>query len=92
MKYISTLLIFLIMSIIFIAIGNNNQIISLNYFINKGNYALSKILITIFIIGFFLGCSICHLLYAKTLILLLNSRKKIKKLKNKIFYLTKKNS
>ncbi|MFP3029415.1 MAG: LapA family protein [Arsenophonus sp.] len=89
MKYFFILLLLVAIFIVSVTLGSsNNQIVTFNYLIAKGDYPISILLAAIFTIGFLLGCLICVVFYAKALILLSNARRKIKGLESKLAELT----
>ncbi|MGP1923617.1 MAG: LapA family protein [Arsenophonus sp. NEOnobi-MAG3] len=85
MKYFFILLLLIAIFIVSLTLGlSNNQIVTFNYLIAKGDYPISILLAAIFAIGFLLGWLICGVFYAKALILLSNSRRKIKGLETQL--------
>ncbi|AMA64647.1 Inner membrane protein YciS [Candidatus Arsenophonus lipoptenae] len=85
MKYFLILLFIIAVFIISMIFGSsNNQIITFNFLIAKGDYPISTLLAILFTIGFILGCLICGIFYIKTLIVLSHAKRKIKRLENKL--------
>ncbi|MFP3019592.1 MAG: LapA family protein [Arsenophonus sp.] len=83
MKCFLIILLAIIIFIVSVILGSsNNQIITFNYLIAKGNYPISTLLAVFFIVGFVLGWLICGIFYAKAIISLLNAKRKIKRLEN----------
>lgn len=81
-KYFLILLLFIAIFIVSMIFGSsNNQIITFNYLIAKNDCQISTLLAIFFSIGFIFSSLICGVLYVKVLILLVNSRRKIKRLK-----------
>ncbi|MDT9587516.1 MAG: lipopolysaccharide assembly protein LapA domain-containing protein [Candidatus Arsenophonus melophagi] len=85
MKYFLILLLSITIFIVSVVLSSSNdQIITFNYLIAKGNYPISTLLATIFVIGFLLGLLVCGIFYAKALISLTNVRRNIKKLERQL--------
>ncbi len=85
MKYFIIFLLFIAISIIsVIVLLNENQIVTFNYLIDKGNYSVLTLLATIFCIGFILGFFLTGVFYVKTLITLSYAIRKIRRLENKL--------
>ncbi|HGJ5876560.1 MAG TPA: LapA family protein [Arsenophonus sp.] len=85
MKYFLILLLALAIFIVSVTLGSsNNQIVTFNYLIAKGDYPISILLAILFAVGFVLGWLICGVFYAKALISLSNTRRKIKQLENQL--------
>ncbi|MGP1928890.1 MAG: LapA family protein [Arsenophonus sp. NC-WZS1-MAG3] len=85
MKYFLILL--LVISIFIASLmvdSSNNQIVTFNYFIAKGDYPISKLLAVFFAAGFVLCLLICVIFYIKALISLSNIRRKIKRLESQL--------
>ncbi|UDG79100.1 Lipopolysaccharide assembly protein A [Candidatus Ecksteinia adelgidicola] len=81
MKYFFIFLFILIITIIFITFGaQNNQFIHINYLISQRDYRVSTLLVTIFSIGFFIGWITFSLCYLRPYISLCRAEKKFKKL------------
>ncbi|OTA14664.1 membrane protein [Xenorhabdus vietnamensis] len=81
MKYFLILLLALVVFVISVTLGaNNNQIVTFNYLIAKGDYSVSTLLATLFAIGFILGWSICGFFYLRACISLRHEKRKIKRL------------
>ncbi|MFP3014285.1 MAG: LapA family protein [Arsenophonus sp.] len=90
MKYFLMILLAIIIFVVsFIFGSHNNQIVTFNYLITKSKYQISTLLSVIFASGFLFGCIICGIFYARLLILLLNRKRKIKKLENQLSELYK---
>ncbi|MFP3013369.1 MAG: LapA family protein [Arsenophonus sp. NC-QC1-MAG3] len=64
--------------------SSNNQIVRFNYFIAKGDYPISKLLVVFFVAGFVLCLLICVVFYVKALISLSNIKRKIKRLESQL--------
>ncbi|MFB6434653.1 MAG: LapA family protein [Candidatus Malihini olakiniferum] len=83
MKY---LLIFLMVLGIFIVSitfwSHNEQIVTINYLLAKGQYHVSTLLATLFVVGFVLGWVICGFFYLRLRILLGRVQRKIKRLEH----------
>ncbi|WGL97031.1 LapA family protein [Arsenophonus sp. aPb] len=85
MKYFLILLLAIAIFIVSVTLGSsNNQIITFNYLIAKGDYPISTLLAILFAVGFVLGWLICGVFYAKALISLSNARRKIKRLESQL--------
>lgn len=85
MKYFLILLLAIAIFIVSVTLGSsNNQIITFNYLIAKGDYPISTLLAILFAVGFVLGWLICGVFYAKALISLSNARRKIKRLESQV--------
>ncbi|VAY02440.1 Lipopolysaccharide assembly protein A [Arsenophonus endosymbiont of Aleurodicus dispersus] len=85
MKFFLILLLVIVIFIASVTLGSsNNQIVTFNYLISKGDYPISILLAVLFVVGFLLGWLICGVFYAKALILLSNARRKIKCLESKL--------
>ncbi|MFS1563618.1 MAG: LapA family protein [Candidatus Arsenophonus phytopathogenicus] len=85
MKYFLILLLAVAIFIVSMTLGSsNNQIVTFNYLIAKGDYPISTLLAVLFAVGFLLGWLICGVFYAKALILLSNARRKIKRLESQL--------
>lgn len=85
MKYFLILLLAIAIFIVSVTLGlSNNQIITFNYLIAKGDYPISTLLAVLFAVGFVLGWLICGVFYAKALISLSNARRKIKRLESQL--------
>ncbi|MDC9596243.1 LapA family protein [Xenorhabdus anantnagensis] len=85
MKYFLILLLALVVFIISVTLGaNNNQIVTFNYLIAKGNYPVSTLLATLFAVGFILGWSICGVFYLRACFSLRHAKRKIKRLETQM--------
>ncbi|MGV8004933.1 LapA family protein [Photorhabdus temperata subsp. temperata] len=81
MKYFLILLLVLVIFVISVTLGaNNDQIVTFNYLIAKGNYSVSTLLAVLFASGFVLGWVICGLFYLRTRLSLGRAERKIKRL------------
>ncbi|WP_118986935.1 LapA family protein [Photorhabdus sp. CRCIA-P01] len=81
MKYFLILLLVLVIFVISMTLGsNNNQIVTFNYLIAKGNYSVSTLLAVLFASGFVLGWVICGLFYLRARLSLGRAERKIKRL------------
>ncbi|MBD2812428.1 LapA family protein [Xenorhabdus sp. Vera] len=85
MKYFLILLLALVVFVISVTLGaNNNQIVTFNYLIAKGDYSISTLLAALFAIGFTLGWGICGAFYLRTRISLQRAKRKIKRLETQL--------
>ncbi|AYA40156.1 LapA family protein [Xenorhabdus nematophila] len=85
MKYFLILLLALVVFVISVTLGaNNNQIVTFNYLIAKGDYSISTLLAALFAIGFTLGWAICGAFYLRTRISLQQAKRKIKRLETQL--------
>nr|WP_202926197.1 MULTISPECIES: LapA family protein [Photorhabdus] len=60
--------------------SNNDQVVTFNYLIAKGNYSISTLLAVLFASGFVLGWVICGLFYLRVRLSLGRAERKIKRL------------
>nr|WP_244868729.1 LapA family protein [Photorhabdus noenieputensis] len=75
------LLLVLVVFVISVTLGSNNdQIVTFNYLIAKGNYSVSTLLAVLFASGFVLGWVICGLFYFRARLSLGRAERKIKRL------------
>lgn len=85
MKYFLILLLAVAFFIISITLGSSNdQVITFNYLIAKGDFSLSSLLALLFGVGFVLGWLICAVFYLRTVVSLKNARRKIKRLESQL--------
>ncbi|MGP1956360.1 MAG: LapA family protein [Arsenophonus sp. NC-PE1-MAG3] len=85
MKYFLILLLVIAIFIASVMLGSsNNQIVTFNYLIAKGDYPISRLLAIFFAAGFVLCWLICGVFYVKALISLSNIRRKIKRLESQL--------
>lgn len=84
-KYFLILLLAVAFFIISITLGSSNdQVITFNYLIAKGDFSLSSLLASLFGVGFVLGWLICAVFYLRTIVSLKNARRKIKRLESQL--------
>nr|WP_246545138.1 LapA family protein [Photorhabdus hainanensis] len=75
------LLLVLVIFVISVTLGSNNdQVVTFNYLIAKGNYSVSTLLAVLFASGFVLGWVICGLFYLRARLSLGRAERKIKRL------------
>ncbi|MDC9592381.1 LapA family protein [Xenorhabdus sp. IM139775] len=85
MKYFLILLLALAVFVISVTLGaNNNQIVTFNYLIAKGDYSVSTLLAALFAVGFILGWGICGAFYLRTCVALRQAKRKIKRLETQV--------
>ncbi len=85
MKYFLILLLALAIFVISVTLGaNNNQIVTFNYLIAKGDYSVSTLLAALFAVGFVLGWGICGVFYLRTCVSLRHAKRKIKRLETQL--------
>ncbi|WP_340619893.1 LapA family protein [Xenorhabdus siamensis] len=85
MKYFLILLLALVVFVISVTLGtNNNQVVTFNYLIAKGDYSISTLLAVLFAIGFALGWGICGGFYLRTSMSLRRAKRKIKRLETQL--------
>ncbi|MCA6220820.1 LapA family protein [Photorhabdus antumapuensis] len=81
MKYFLILLLVLVIFVISMTLGSNNdQNVTFNYLIAKGNYSVSTLLAVLFAGGFVLGWVLCGLFYLRARLSLGRAERKIKRL------------
>ncbi|WP_127959303.1 LapA family protein [Serratia microhaemolytica] len=81
MRYLLLFLLVLMIFVIAITLGSNNdQVVTFNYLIAQGDYRVSTLLAILFGCGFVLGWLICGLFYLRTRIALGRAKRKIKRL------------
>nr|WP_154624608.1 MULTISPECIES: lipopolysaccharide assembly protein LapA domain-containing protein [Providencia] len=79
------LLLAVVIFIISITLGSsNNQVITFNYLIAQGDFALSSLLASLFGVGFVLGWLVAGLFYLRAVVSLKNARRKIKRLESQL--------
>jgi len=84
-KYFLILLLAVVIFIISITLGSsNNQVITFNYLIAQGDFALSSLLASLFGVGFVLGWLVAGLFYLRAVVSLKNARRKIKRLESQL--------
>ncbi len=84
-KYFLILLLAIVIFIISITLGSNNdQVVTLNYLIAKGDFSVSTLLASLFGMGFVLGWLVCGAFYLRTRMGLANARRKIKRLESQL--------
>ncbi|PHM47912.1 LapA family protein [Xenorhabdus miraniensis] len=85
MKYFLILLLALVVFVISVTLGsNNNQIVTFNYLIAKGDYSVSSLLAVLFAVGFALGWGICGAFYLRACVSLRRAKRKIKRLETQL--------
>ncbi|SFN55122.1 LapA family protein [Xenorhabdus japonica] len=85
MKYFLILLLALVVFVVSVTLGaNNNQIVTFNYLIAKGDYPISTLLAALFAVGFILGWSICGIFYLRACVSLRHAKRKIKRLETQM--------
>ncbi|MDX7987220.1 LapA family protein [Xenorhabdus sp. 12] len=85
MKYFLILLLALVVFVISVTLGsNNNQIVTFNYLIAKGDYSVSTLLAVLFGVGFALGWGVCGAFYLRTRLSLQRAKRKIKRLETQL--------
>ncbi|CAD6507651.1 LapA family protein [Candidatus Profftia tarda] len=84
MKYLLIFLIVLAFFVLSVTLGaHNDQLVSFNYLIAKGEYCLSTLLATLFASGFLLCWIICGLFYLRVHLRLSRAERKIRLLEQK---------
>nr|WP_154598980.1 MULTISPECIES: lipopolysaccharide assembly protein LapA domain-containing protein [Providencia] len=79
------LLLAVVIFIISITLGSsNNQVITFNYLIAQGDFALSSLLASLFGVGFVLGWLVAGLFYLRAVVSLKNARRKIRRLESQL--------
>ena len=85
MKYFLILLLAVAFFIVSITLGSSNdQVITFNYLIAKGDFSLSTLLASLFGVGFVLGWLVCAAFYLRTIVSLKNARRKIRRLESQL--------
>ncbi|MBC8953774.1 LapA family protein [Xenorhabdus sp. PB62.4] len=85
MKYFLILLLALVVFVISVTLGsNNNHIVTFNYLIAKGDYSVSSLLAVLFAVGFVLGWGICGAFYLRACVSLRRAKRKIKRLETQL--------
>ncbi|PHM38798.1 LapA family protein [Xenorhabdus innexi] len=85
MKYFLILLLALVVFVISVTLGaNNNQVVTFNYLIAKGDYSISTLLASLFAIGFALGWGICGGFYLRASMSLKRAKRKITRLETQL--------
>ncbi|CFR13908.1 MULTISPECIES: LapA family protein [Yersinia] len=83
MKYLLIFLLVLVVFVISITLGaNNDQVVTFNYLLAQGEYRVSTLLAALFAAGLVLGWIICGLFYLRIRILLGRAERKIKRLES----------
>ncbi|AIN16735.1 MULTISPECIES: LapA family protein [Yersinia] len=83
MKYLLIFLLVLVVFVISITLGaNNDQVVTFNYLLAQGEYRVSTLLAALFAAGLVLGWIICGLFYLRVRILLGRAERKIKRLES----------
>lgn len=83
MKYLLIFLLVLVIFVISVTLGaNNDQVVTFNYLLAQGEYRVSTLLATLFAAGLVLGWIICGLFYLRLRILLGRAERKIKRLES----------
>nr|WP_232370342.1 LapA family protein [Xenorhabdus lircayensis] len=79
------LLLALVVFVISVTLGaNNDQIVTFNYLIAKGEYSISTLLAVLFTVGFILGWGICGAFYLRACVSLRRAKRKIKRLETQL--------
>ncbi|OCQ54043.1 Inner membrane protein YciS [Photorhabdus australis subsp. thailandensis] len=85
MKYFLILLLVLVIFVISVTLGaNNDQIVTFNYLLAKGDYSVSTLLAVLFASGLVLGWVICGLFYLRVRLSLRRAERKIKRLETQL--------
>ncbi len=80
-KYLVIFLVVLVIFIISITLGaKNDQIVTFNYLLARGDFRVSSLLATLFGAGFILGWVICGLFWLRVRLSLSRAQRKIKRL------------
>lgn len=81
MKYVLIFLLVLVIFVISVTLGaNNDQLVMFNYLLAQGEYRISTLLAALFGSGFILGWLICGLFYLRMRVALVRAKRKIKRL------------
>lgn len=81
MKYLLIILLVIVILIISVTLGaNNEQVVTFNFLVAKGDYALSRLLAVLFGGGFFLGWLLSGLFYIRLRLRLGRAERQIKRL------------
>ncbi|MFV4847253.1 LapA family protein [Edwardsiella tarda] len=85
MKYLLIFLIVLAIFVLSVTLGTqNDQLVTFNYLLAKGEYRLSTLLATLFAAGFVLGWLICGLFYLRVRLGLVRAQRKIRRLEQQL--------
>ncbi|AOV96647.1 hypothetical protein A9798_06535 [Edwardsiella hoshinae] len=85
MKYLLIFLIVLAIFVLSVTLGTqNDQLVTFNYLLAKGEYRLSTLLATLFAAGFVLGWVICGLFYLRVRVGLARAQRKIRRLEQQL--------
>ncbi|WP_075181885.1 LapA family protein [Pantoea sp. 1.19] len=85
MKYLLLSILVLVIFVISVTLGaHNDQVVTFNYLLAKGEYRISTLLSTLFGLGFVLGWAICGLFWLRTRVALANSQRKLKRLQQQL--------
>ncbi|MGY0155615.1 LapA family protein [Edwardsiella tarda] len=85
MKYLLIFLIVLAIFVLSVTLGTqNDQLVTFNYLLAKGEYRLSTLLATLFAAGFVLGWLICGLFYLRVRLGLARAQRKIRRLEQQL--------
>lgn len=85
MKYLLIFLLVLVIFVISVTLGaNNDQAVTFNYLLAQGEYQLSTLLAMLFAAGLVLGWIICGLFYLRVRISLGRAERKIKRLETQL--------
>ncbi|CNH09537.1 LapA family protein [Yersinia pekkanenii] len=83
MKYLLIFLLVLVIFVISVTLGaNNDQVVTFNYLLAQGEYRVSTLLAMLFAAGLVLGWVICGLFYLRVRILLGRAERKVKRLES----------
>jgi putative membrane protein len=84
-KYLLIFLLVLVIFVISITLGaNNDQVVIFNYLLAQGEYRVSTLLATLFAVGLVLGWVVCGLFYLRVRISLGRAERKIKRLESQL--------
>ncbi|SFM95675.1 putative membrane protein [Izhakiella capsodis] len=85
MKYLLLFLLVLVIFIISITLGaQNDQVVTFNFLLAQGEFRISTLLATLFGSGFLLGWAICGLFWLRVRMQLAHSQRKLKRLQQKM--------
>ncbi|MEY8709329.1 hypothetical protein A9B99_01265 [Mangrovibacter phragmitis] len=85
MKYILIFLVVLVIFVISITLGaQNDQQVTFNFLIAQGEYRISTLMASLFGLGFIIGWVICGLFWLKTRLSLGRAQRRIKRLEQQI--------
>ncbi|KEA53631.1 membrane protein [Mangrovibacter sp. MFB070] len=85
MKYILIFLVVLVIFVISITLGaQNDQQVTFNFLIAQGEYRVSTLMASLFGLGFIIGWVVCGLFWLKTRLSLGRAQRRIKRLEQQI--------